>query len=338
MFCRTSKLVHPTFGTSLHTPVLVPSFSSKAFGFSRGGQPEILQVLDASREFITKTCLISAYDVYYEYIPAPEDLGITVDIMFLDSGGYEVSEAQDLSAVKKPVHKPLEWDSEKLETVVNKWPKEVPAVFVSYDHSKEKKPLTEQLRDAKEFLQRHQGHLHSFLLKPQTMEEQTLELVLQMLPEHVRELTGFHILGVTEKELGNSILERMVRIGELRQVLDTAGLFIPIHVFGSLDPLSVILYFVAGAEIFDGLTWVRFAYNKDQCIYVQNNAALTYGIEVGGNELQVRTIADNLRYLEQLERSLRRFGETKDWNQLTIHEEFVRQAAEKLESQLRRIK
>lgn len=337
MFHRTSALVHPASGASLHTPLLVPSFSSKAFGFSRGTQPGILQVLDASREFITKTCLISAYDVYYEYIPAPEDLAITVDLMFLDSGGYEVSEAQDLSAVNKPVHKPREWDSGKLETVVNNWPEGVPAVFVSYDHSNERKPLAEQLRGAKEFSQRHPGHLHSFLLKPQTKEEQTLESVLQVLSEHVRDLTGFHLLGVTEKELGNSILERMVRIAKLRQVLDAAGLSIPIHVFGALDPLSVSLYFVAGAEIFDGLTWVRYAYNGGQCVYIHNNGALTYSIEISDDEVRVRTIADNIRYLEQLERSLRRLGETRDWNQLGSHREFVQNAADRLRSQLGRI-
>lgn len=336
MLYRTSTLIHPGSGASLRTPLLVPSYSSKAFGFSQGGQPEVLRVLDASREFITRTCLISAYDVYYKYIPAPEDFPITVDLMFLDSGGYEVSEDRDLSAVDKPVHRPQQWDAGKLEAIVDRWPDRIPAVFVSYDHSNERKPVAEQIRGAKEFLQRHPGHLHSFLLKPQSMQEQTLEAALQELAGRVRDLAGFHLLGVTEKELGNSILERMVRIANLRQVLDAAGLAVAIHVFGALDPLSVSLYFVAGAEIFDGLTWVRYAYNGGKCIYIQNNATLTYGIEVSGDELRVRTIVDNLRYLQQLERSLRRLGETKDWNHLPTHREFVRQAGDKLESRLRR--
>jgi hypothetical protein len=34
--------------------------------------------------------------------------------------------------------------------------------------------------------------------------------------------------------------------------LDEAGVKSPIHVFGALDPLTVCLYFVAGAEVFDG--------------------------------------------------------------------------------------
>lgn len=338
MLCRTSRLIHPASGVSLRTPLMVPSFSSKAFGFSQSGAPEILRVLDASREFVTRTCLISAYDVYYEYIPAPQDLGITVDLVFLDSGGYEVSEERDLSAVDKPVHRPEEWDVGKLQAIVDRWPEGIPAVFVSYDHSNERRPVPEQLRSAKQFLQGHRSHLHAFLLKPQSSEEQTLEAAFQALTKHLGGLSEFHVLGVTEKELGDSILERMVRIAKFRQALDAAGLSIPIHVFGGLDPLSVILYFVAGAEIFDGLTWLRYAYNDGQCIYIHNNAALKYGIEVGGDELRVRTIADNIHYLQQLERSLQRLGETRDWNQLRTNRDFVQRAADKMQSQLGRIK
>lgn len=336
MLFRTSKLLHPASSTSLRTPLLVPSFSSKAFGFSHDGQPEVHLVLDLCREFITSTCLISAYDVYYNYIPAPEDLGITVDLMFLDSGGYEVSEDRDLSAVDKPVHRPNDWDLQKLDAIASRWPEAIPAVFVSYDHSNERNPVPEQLRGAKGFLHRHPNHLHLFLLKPQSPQELTLGPALQALSEHTGDLAGFQLLGVTEKELGFSVLERMVRIARLRQVLDAAGLSIPIHVFGALDPLSVALYYVAGAEVFDGLTWARYAYNSGQCVYIHNNAALNYGIEIQDDELRVRTMVDNLRCLEQLERSLRRLGETRDWKHLSTHREFVERAAERLQSELGR--
>jgi hypothetical protein len=338
VLCRTSKLIHPASGMCLRTPLLVPSFSSKAFGFSHDGQPEVRRVLDASREFITKTCLISAYDIYYQYIPSPEYLGITVDLMFLDSGGYEVSEDIDLSVVNKSVHRPKNWDSQKLNDIQSRWPAAIPAVFVSYDHSNERKSVLKQLCSAKEFLHRYPDHLHSFLLKPQNPQELTLETALRALSEHTGDLAEFQLLGVTEKELGFSILERMVRIAKLRQLLDATGLRIPIHVFGSLDPLSVTLYFVAGAEVFDGLAWVRYAYNSGQCVYIQNNAALNFGIEIQSDELRVRTIVDNLRYLEQLESSLRRFDDTRDWKHLSTHREFIQGAAERLKSELGRTK
>lgn len=336
MFCRTSKLVHPASGASLQTPLLVPSFSSKAFGFGRDGEPEILRVLNASQEFITRTCLISAYDVYYKYIPEPQDLVITVDLMFLDSGGYEVSEDRDLSAVEKPVHRPKEWNAEKLQAIVDRWPEGLPAVFVSYDHSNHRRPVIEQLRDARQSMLAQPRHLHSFLLKPQTKEEETLEPALQALGEQIRDLAGFQLLGVTEKEIGNSPLDRMVRIAKLRRSLDDAGLPIPIHVFGALDPLSVCLYFVAGAEVFDGLTWSRYAYSSGQCVYIHNKATLAYGLDMNDDEGRVRTIKENMRYLDRLERSLRRFSETSDWDQLMDHHDFVRTATDQLRSQLER--
>lgn len=336
MFCRTSKLTHPTAGASLDTPLLVPSFSSKAFGFGHGGVPEVHRVIDAAQEFITRTCLVSAYDVYYGYVPQPQHLRITVDLMFLDSGGYEVSDDSDLSAVEKPVHRPEEWDAAKLRTTWDRWPASVPAVLISYDHSNHRRQVTEQLRDAKQAALAKPGHLHSFLLKPQTQEERSLEPALRALEMQIAELAGFQLLGVTEKELGNSVLERMVRIAELRRSLDDASLRIPIHVFGALDPLSVCLYFVAGAEVFDGLTWSRYAYSSGRCVYLHNNATATYGLDVDDDEARVRTIKDNLRYLDQLERSLRCLAETHDWNHLHDNRDFVRAATERMERQIGR--
>ncbi len=336
MLCRTSKLTHPTSGASLETPLLVPSFSSKAFGFGHGGRPEVHRVLDVAQEYITRTCLVSAYDVHYGYVPRPQDLTITVDLMFLDSGGYEVSDDHDLSAVEKPVHRPGEWDTGKLQAIWDRWPAGIPAVFVSYDHSTHRRSVTEQLRDARQAALANPGHLHSFLLKPEAQQHRNLESALQALNARLGELCGFQLLGVTEKELGNSSLERMVRIATLRQALDDAHLPIPIHVFGALDPLSVCLYFVAGAEVFDGLTWSRYAYNSGQCLYIHNNAAVTYGLEINDDEARVRTIRDNLRYLDQLERSLRRLAETRELAQLNDNRDLVQAAAEQMQGQLRR--
>ena len=70
---------------------------------------------------------------------------------------------------------------------------------------------------------------------------------------NVSVLEGFDLVGVTEKELGNSLLNRLHNTSRLRMALDEVSNEAPIHVFGSLDPLNVPLYFAAGAEVFDGL-------------------------------------------------------------------------------------
>jgi hypothetical protein len=54
---------------------------------------------------------------------------------------------------------------------------------------------------------------------------------------------------------------------------------------------------------------------------------MAYGIDVNDDEARVRTIKDNLRHLDQLERSLRGFSETGDWDQLMDNRDLVRRAA-----------
>ena len=52
----------------------------------------------------------------------------------------------------------------------------------------------------------------------------------------------------------------MKNIAQIRRALDGVGLDTPLHVFGSLDTVTTPMYFMAGADIFDGLTWLRFAF------------------------------------------------------------------------------
>src|SRR5437762_1985645 len=60
-----------------------------------------------------------------------------------------------------------------------------------------------------------------------------------------------------EQELGRSILERARNIARIRRALVEIGNDLPIHIFGCLDPGLVRYYAMAGADIFDGLQWLR---------------------------------------------------------------------------------
>src|SRR5258708_3585107 len=82
------------------TPLLVPSFSSRV--------PGIDKILKASEEFLDGPLLVSAYDIYHKRITPPFDFGSGV--IFLDSGGYEVSRQLDLSEVEDQTDTPrLGW-------------------------------------------------------------------------------------------------------------------------------------------------------------------------------------------------------------------------------------
>jgi hypothetical protein len=124
--------------------------------------------------------------------------------------------------------------------------------------------------------------------------------------ENIGRLNRLHVIGVTEKELGGSVKERMISIARIRRALMGAQLDnIPIHVFGSLDTVSTPLYFVAGADIFDGLTWLRFSFHNGLTVYKQNYAAIALGISEKTSTLEAQSWIYNYRYMQDLELEMR---------------------------------
>jgi hypothetical protein len=296
------------------TPLIVPSFSSKGF-------PDVAKIIEFSREFLVGPLLVSAYDLYYKRIQPPLDFPT---IIFLDSGGYEASKDSDLSDLGERDHKPAEWSQEMHEEVLSKWQSEVTTVFISYDSPKERIPLKAQIARAKKMAPSRDGILREILIKPET-PAQTLIKIESILKE-IHSLEPFDIIGVTEKEIGNSILNRMENIARLRLGLEKAGLKTPLHVFGSLDTISTPLYFLAGADIFDGLTWLRFAYREGLTIYKQNYGALKLGMHEKTYLVDGRCWCDNYAYLSEMELEMRRFLKAHDFRSFRYHKEEFKKA------------
>nr|MBA3572745.1 hypothetical protein [Pyrinomonadaceae bacterium] len=178
---------------------------------------------------------------------------------FLDSGGYEAAKDTELSDFGDKEHAPKPWNQGMHEAQLAKWCPSVPSVLISYDHPKERLPIKEQIERAKSMAPGLSGFLREILLKPETTRETLLQL--PAIIQNIHRLADFDVIGMTEKEVGNSIFNRMQNIAKLRLALDNAGLHTPIHVFGSLDTVTTPMYFLAGADIFDGLTWLRFAFH-----------------------------------------------------------------------------
>ena len=335
MLARSSKIIHKASGTTLETPILVPSFSSKGFARNKEGKSEIGTALNYASEFLTRTYLISAYDVYYGHIPPPIEIPVLPEMIFLDSGGYEVSWTYDYSAAfqSPPYEEP--WQESMHEKVLNDWPDEVPVIMVNYDHPDHREKFKDQITSARKLFRGHPNHLHLFLLKPETKEQRTLKTVLKKALADMDAFSPFDMIGVTEKELGNSTLDRMANIARLRNAMDNAGLGAKIHVFGALDPLTVCLYFLAGAEIFDGLTWIRYAYNYGKCIYLHNHGALKYGLHTKDNQVKLRAMTDNIYSLEKLEHRMREFISTGDFNKFSPHKTFMKQARDSLATKIK---
>jgi hypothetical protein len=298
------------------TPLLVPSFSSKGF-------PEIRKIIEYSSEIIEGPMLVSAYDLHYGMIETPFDFA---SLLFLDSGGYEASKDAELSDFGDKDHIPRCWSQEMHEAALANWKPSVPSVIISYDHPKAKLSIKEQVARAEAMAKSRSDVIREILLKPET-EAQTL-LQIDSVIANIHRLAGFDAIGVTEKEIGNSVFSRMQNIAKLRIALDKAGIDVPLHVFGSLDTVTTPLYFLAGADIFDGLTWLRFAFHQGQTLYKQNYGALHLGVRTTAHVIDGRCWNNNYYYITELELQMRRFLNNADFGSFTYHAQEFRAALE----------
>ena len=102
-------------------PLFVPSFSSKGnLLIPRKDETyvsdnyDLLQVLDVR---VSNSYLLSAYDVFYGFMPQdPNDWPYT-DYLFIDSGGYEINDTYDLSERNKFNYNVFDWDIDKMKQV-----------------------------------------------------------------------------------------------------------------------------------------------------------------------------------------------------------------------------
>ncbi len=329
MLARRTRLRHPS-GVEVESPLLVPSFSSKGFRSDSSGRSEIVDALEITSEVLNECVLISAYDVFYRHISKY----LFAELTFVDSGGYELSDEHDFSAVYRHETPTRPWKGKSLQRVLDKWPKRYPAVIISYDHPRDRHALSRQVTAARSLFSRYPDQLHDILLKPENRRQQNLDAVLRKLYGNVELLKGFHVVGVTEKELGDSMLDRMVNLAELRLAMDEGGVRVPLHIFGSLDPVSCCLYFLAGADIFDGLTWLRYSFLDGTAIYQRNYGALHIGVHEGDGLVLARALVDNIYYLRELQLNMRDFLLDLKFERFGPHAEILQRAYDKLRTRL----
>jgi len=299
----------------IRTPLLLPSFSSKGF-------PEVQNILATTSEAIDGEILVSAYDVHHKHIAPPFDFA---EAIFLDSGGYEASQDVELSEIKHQLYKPAAWTIEHYQEVIQSWQSSRPTVFVSYDHPDERVSVPDQISRAEKTLPSGDHRYSEILFKPNNKKSD--ETDVSAIVANIHRLAQFDVLGVTEKEIGSSLQARMISIARIRKALDDAGLDKkPIHIFGSLDTISTPLYFIAGADIFDGLTWLRFAYHEGMTIYRQNYAALALGSQIKSDLVDARCFFANYQYMKEMQLDMRRYLTTKSFDSFRHHAKLFERA------------
>ena len=300
---------------NVHTPLLIPSFSSKA-------RDDIGTLFEALQPSITESLLLSAYDISYGHIAAPA--GPLAEILFLDSGGYEVSRDYDIMDPHYPAQSANSWNLEQYVSVLQEFSPTMPTMITSFDHPEIREDVPAQIEGALNLFKEFPGLGRELLFKPET-NRQTLVQVPKLIAQ-VPRFSEFDAIGFTETELGNRPIDRMVNIAKLRNAMDSEGIEKPLHVFGALDPVSTPLYFLAGADIFDGLSWIRFSYWEDLAVYHRNRSPLDFGAIEDDRRALIRCYDANIHYLAELSNRMRRYLLDRDEARFGRHASFFKDA------------
>ncbi|MCA9316793.1 MAG: hypothetical protein H6806_02535 [Planctomycetes bacterium] len=336
MLARSRSLAIPG-GVELELPLLVPSYTSKGFPFSapaagkRGSSKELSDVANVMRDMAPhspKATLISAYDIHFGHLHeragvAPV-MGLLRDtaLVFIDSGGYEL--APDFDSTEPRIMQVAiksGYDLSSYTQVLAELGKLrdcPPLCIASYDWETRGLAFREQVQRARDFFDEHQNHMSDVILKPWKAESSSSRrrrgshsprlIDLSTLSRaDFKQLSAFAIIGVTEKELGASIWDRLKAVAVLRSGLDDAGVDSPIHVYGGLDPVLTPLYFFAGAEIFDGASWLRYAYWRGVATCQESYGVLhpQVGVQKSTATRNGLAFSHNLSYLDNLACALR---------------------------------
>ena len=334
-------------GVELSTPLLVPSMSSLAVGplmleGTPEGKSELLHYSKVHSGILTReleeSLLVSAYDIEYGLLESTHAFRVGFkqsdyakpSLLFIDSGGYEKLGSPPGSPFAGSAGGPFRWEESDYIRVIDSLDREAAPAVVNWDS---KEPYSKQIQRARDFFDNRE-HLSSvFLLKPpEGSDYHNLNLLSA---DNVTLLGTFDIVGVTEREIGESIHDRLVNITRLRKSLDAAKVTVPIHVFGGLDPLLTPLYFTAGAEIFDGLGWLRYAYREGVAMHRAAGGLLSGNVKERPLSAEFTVWRQNLREIRQLSENMRQFAEHgRDWGVLGRYSESLRAVIESLQEGL----
>lgn len=334
MLCSSSKLEldGDIVGT---TPMLIPSLSSRA-------NVKISETIDIMKNIVNGPMLVSAYDFcYFNKEKLKEDQEFPKlnfsELIILDSGGYEVLQDSDIfeNGYYKP--SPFEWNETLYEENLKKWctnpsdPQYVPTIFVSYDHPLERLSIKLQIERARKSFQEKEHILKEILIKS---EFESDYLNVSNFIDNIEFVNNFDIIGFTEKELGNSIFERMKAIASIKLEMEAQKIKKPIHIFGSLDPVTTPLYYMSGAEIFDGLSWLKYIFDSGNGFYINSHGPKMFGIQETTENLEINAYVNNYRYIKKMENELKNVYSTKRIDAITENSDWFQNKYDELNDAL----
>lgn len=295
---------------SIITPILIPSFSSTFFGIAKKSKKNEIGVLyNFLKEKLTYAYLISIYDLYYSHIDKNNIEYSTINVF--DSGGYEYERYKDAG-------NEASWNLTKYHSTLDELKPKNKCILVNFD---EYGKLKEQMDAALNTFQSYPMYISDFLMKPYKKNE------LLNIGEVISNITNFNfdILGVREIDLGYSLLDRCKNIVKLRSELIKHDIDIPIHIFGCFDFFNIFILYVCGADIFDGLSWLRYSLYKNIMIYSRNYGLIEGLWKFNDSELFNISYIDNLKKISEFKNKMLDFQTNYDLNIFNFNSDFLNQ-------------
>ena len=316
-------------GVELSTPLLIPSFSSRAVGPmlyepSPANEPVLTPCSIVHSELlihsIDESLLVSAYDIHHELLVDSESFKddfrhsryAQPRLLFIDSGWYEKSGSSLDKQFGENQYGPLQWTESEYKCTINHLDDDIRPIVVNWDHFGS---YSEQIAAGQDFFGGRPCIASTLLLKPPSNAR--IHDFRKFSGEDFANLRAFDIIGVTEQEIGESVIDRLVNIANLRRHLNESGIKSPIHIFGGLDPLFTPLYFAAGGELFDGLGWLRYTYRDGVAMHRDTAAIIDRQIARRRIPRLLSACIQNLDELRRLSEDLRLLARDKyNWTHL----------------------
>lgn len=291
-------------------PLLVPSFSSKGCAKYFNSESKIIStnafLFNQFKFNLSNTYLISSYDAYYGLMPSNPEIWPHTDYLFVDSGGYETSTLDKSSKI---------WNEKLMQQVYkniydcNNFSNSI-LVLTTYDSHKN---FFSQIQSALKLQSLFPNSIIDFLIKLNDNDAPKSNNLHNEILQYADYIKIFQIVGLTEEELGNTIRERILNIIAIKKALNTIEWNGYLHIFGGLDPCLIKLYYYAGANIFDGLSWQRMYFND----YTSLSSMCYANINDTEHANRFNLMLKNLAYLQSISCQLSALGS----NELILLEE-----------------
>ena len=233
-------------GTFLTLPCFSPSISTIKTNLP---PLEYLKILTALKYPLL---LLSAYDLYHcnsKQLNAIKKLLEHAinnkQIVLIDSGNYESYWKNDKT-----------WSIKKYREILKSIPHQIAFCYDVFEWGIDLQGIINNIEDE---VVKSQSFSHGTIVPILHSTKKLLPKIITKLADRLNPL----FIAIPERELGDGMLEQATNVFKIRKELNKKSQYYPLHLLGTGNPLSILIYSICGADSFDGLEWCQSTVNHD---------------------------------------------------------------------------